>query len=119
MRRKCRLRRAEEFERVRREGQSWSNRWLVLWASPNGLDHSRFGFATSRRLGKAVKRNRAKRLMREAARLCQPDIQPGWDLVFVARGPMSQAGLDEVRWAVDDLLTRAHLFCAREGDPKS
>lgn len=110
MRRKYRLRKEEEFERVRREGQSWRNRWLVLWALPNRLGYSRFGFAAGRRLGKAVKRNRVKRLMREVARLRQPDIRPGWDLVFIARGPMSQAGLDEVRWAMDNLLARANLL---------
>ncbi len=110
MRKRYRLRKEEDFERVRREGRAWRNRWLVLWASPNELGYSRFGFAAGRRLGKAAKRNRAKRLMREAARLRQADIRPGWDLVFLARSAMSKAGLDEVRWAVDNLLTRADLL---------
>jgi ribonuclease P protein component len=110
MRKKYRLRKEEEFERVRREGRSWRNRWLVMWALPNELGYSRFGFAAGRRLGKAAKRNRVKRLMREAARLRQADIRPGWDLVFLARSPMSKARLDEVRWAMDNLLAQANLL---------
>jgi len=104
------LRSNEEFQRVRREGRSWSHPLLVLCALPNDLGHSRFGFSVSHWVGKAVVRNRAKRLMREAARLRQGDIEAGWDIVFIARTPIREAGFKQVDQAVEQLLRRAGLL---------
>lgn len=105
-----RLRKNEQFHKVRRRGQSWSNRWLVLCALRNELAHSRFGFTASRRVGSAVVRNRTKRLMREAVRLRQETIVPGWDMVFIARRPLREATFHEVDRAVEQLLRRARLL---------
>ncbi|MDY7041302.1 MAG: ribonuclease P protein component [Chloroflexota bacterium] len=105
-----RLRKNEQFQKVRRRGQSWSNRWLVLCALRNELAHSRFGFTASRRVGSAVVRNRTKRLMREAVRLRQETIVPGWDMVFIARRPLREATFHEVDRAVEQLLRRARLL---------
>ena len=61
-------------------------------------------------MGKAVIRNRAKRLMREAARLRQGDIKEGWDLVFIARHPIREADFKQVDQAFEQLLRRAGLL---------
>jgi ribonuclease P protein component len=95
---------------VRREGHSWAHPLLVLCALPNDLEHSRFGFSVSRWVGNAVVRNRAKRLMREATRLRQGDIEEGWDLVFIARNPIREASFKQVDQAVRQLLRRAGLL---------
>ncbi len=109
-----RLRKNEQFQKVRRKGRSWANRWLVLCALRNDLAYSRFGFTASRRVGSAVVRNRARRLMREAARLRRGAIAPGWDLVFIARGPLREATFHEVDRAVEQLLRRARLLLGSE-----
>jgi ribonuclease P protein component len=70
---------------VYNEGRSWIHPLLVLVARPNDLDFTRVAFVAGRRVGKAVDRNRAKRLMREAARSVYPRVDPGWDIVLVAR----------------------------------
>jgi ribonuclease P protein component len=57
-------------------------------------------------------RNRVKRLLREAARLKQEEIADRWDLVFIARAPISAARFSEVTQAVDNLLRRACLLKA-------
>ncbi len=105
-----RLTRDEDFQRVRREGRSWANTWLVLVASPNSMDHSRFGFSVGKRIGKAVQRNRVKRLLREAAHQNLERVAPGWDLVFIARPPMQVATFSQVRAAMSQLLWQTHLL---------
>lgn len=95
---------------MRRDGRSWAHPLLVLCALPNDLEHSRFGFSVSHWVGQAVVRNRAKRLMREATRLRQGDIEEGWDLVFIARHPIREANFKQVDQAVEQLLRRAGLL---------
>ncbi|MBM4466127.1 MAG: ribonuclease P protein component [Chloroflexi bacterium] len=110
MKKRYRLRSNKQFQRVRRDGRSWAHPLLVLCALPNDLEHSRFGFSVSHWVGKAVVRNRAKRLMREATRLRQGDIEEGWDLVFIARHPIREANFKQVDQAVEQLLRRAGLL---------
>ena len=61
---------------------------FALFARPNGLSQSRLGITTTRRLGKAVTRNRARRLVREAYRTHREQLPMGLDLVFVVRQPL-------------------------------
>jgi len=89
---------------------------LVLIALPNHLPRSRFGFAVSKRIGKAVRRNKIKRQMREAARLRQKDIQPGWDLLFIARAPIERATYWQIERAMVNLLQKHNLLIAPEED---
>ena len=49
------------------------------------LETTRFGMATSRAIGSAVVRNRVRRRLREALRAMTPAIQPGWDVLLIAR----------------------------------
>jgi ribonuclease P protein component len=100
--RKNRLTRSSDFQRVRSQGRSWSDRLLVLLCAPNSLEVTRFGFSVSRRIGGAVVRNRIRRLMREAVRLQHDLIAPGWDVVFIARRGISGADY----WAVEESVTR-------------
>jgi ribonuclease P protein component len=75
---------------------------------------SRFGFAASRRIGNAVERNRAKRLLREAVRLHLPEIVPGVDCLLIARRATPGASFHEVEAAVLMLLERADLLISKE-----
>ena len=69
MQRGLRLTGNKQFTKIRGQGTSAANRFLVIRYVPNGLDHSRFGFMVSRRIGNAVVRNKVKRRLREAVRL--------------------------------------------------
>jgi ribonuclease P protein component len=115
MKKRFRLRKNSDFQRVRREGHSWVHPLLVLCALRNDLGYSRFGFSVSKRVGGAVVRNRARRLMREATRLRRAMIADGWDVVIIARQPMREANFHQVDRAVDQLLRRARLLKAAEG----
>lgn len=114
MKKRFRLRKNLDFQRVRTKGRSWAHPLLVLCALRNDLDYSRFGFSASKRVGGAVVRNRARRLMREAIRLRQGVIEDGWDVVIIARQPMREANFHQVDRAVEQLLRRARLLKAAE-----
>lgn len=109
--RSLRLRDPREFQRVRKRGRSWTTPYLVLVLKPNGLEHNRYGFAVGRRIGNAVARNKVKRWMREAARNHHPDLKQGFDIVVIARGRMTEAGVDygTVEQSLGILAERAGL----------
>lgn len=105
-----RLIRSTDFRHVQLEGQCWSNRILVLCKAPNALPKSRVGFSVSKRIGKAVVRNRAKRLISEAVRLRVDLISPGWDIVFIARRGIAESDYWAIERSVHHLLVSAHLL---------
>ena len=87
-RRRGRLSRSGDFDRVYREGRSHASRHLVVYAFPRaeGDDADpRLGVSVGRKVGGAVERNRMKRLLREAFWSSAGDLRDGHDFVIVAR----------------------------------
>ena len=97
------------MRRVYDEGKSWVHPLLVLVARPNELDVSRVAFVAGRRVGNAVARNRAKRLMREAARALLPRVGPGWDIVLVGRRRIVDVKSPQVDTVLASLVERSGI----------
>ncbi len=110
MQRHLRLRHRADFARLRRQGRTWRHPFLILSATPNGRAHNRYGFVTSKKLGKAVVRNRTRRLMREAVRRAHPHLRQGYDMVLIARKPIVGQPYSAVQDAVLHLLHQARLL---------
>lgn len=108
MRKEARLRKGSDYARVRRHGRRWSDALLTLRALTNETDISRFGFLVSRRVGKAVVRNRVKRRLKEIAR--REPVVKGWDLVFIARPATAGATFQAIEAAARGLLKRGRLY---------
>lgn len=79
------LRKRAEFDRVFQRKRSVADRVLVVYGLPNDRNVSRLGLVVSKRVGKAHRRNRWKRLIREVFRLEQHTLQPAIDLVVIPR----------------------------------
>lgn len=90
-------------------GRSWPHACFVIWALSNGGLNSRIGIVASRKIGNAVARNRARRLLREAIRHLYTLIEPGWDIILVARTNILAVKESEVEDALCKTLHRAKL----------
>ena len=78
-----RVRRKKDFDRIFRDGVVRKGRLLSVRCLANGLPHARLGLALARGWRPAVRRNRAKRLIREAFRTHKGELPPGIDVVVV------------------------------------
>ena len=86
-----RLKHAWEFERARREGQRLVSGCLILnWRFSDDQKTSRLGVVTSKKIGNAVVRSRARRLLREVFRLHQHDFKRAADMVLIARNSIAE-----------------------------
>ncbi len=102
------LTKPEQYALVYSKGSSWASGLLVMKALPNGLALSRCGLSVSKRVGKAVTRNRVKRLLREILRIMP--LKSGWDIIFIARRVAATTDYASLKKSVEDLLSRARLL---------
>ena len=109
MERRYRLTGKADFQRVRRTGTSYSHPLFVAVVCANDLAGARIGVSASRSLGGAVRRNRAKRRLREAFRPFMADVPGGWDLLVIARPALLEADWPDVQAAVRNVLRRSGL----------
>lgn len=79
------LKENRDFKRLYAKGKSCPHPLLVTYARKNRLNINRVGITTSKKIGNAVSRNRARRIIREAYRSLETELPVGWDFVFVAR----------------------------------
>jgi len=105
-----RLKRGRDFARVRQEGQRAVQGCVIVnWRRlPEGAS-TRLGVVTSRKIGSAVVRSRARRLLREAFRVHQREMTQPVDLVLVARQSIVGCGLAQVERDFLATLRRAGL----------
>ena len=107
-----RLRSSRQFEAVYSRGTRVHNSTLVLYGLLNNLGYPRLGITVSRKIGKAVVRNRVKRRIREIFRTRLQASRPGIDLVVNAKRPIVAAPYLLIRKELQDSLTRlTRILC--------
>jgi ribonuclease P protein component len=105
MKRVYRLRRPDQFRRVRREGRTYTSPHLTLNVAAGRRQRTRCGFVVSKQFGAAVRRNRARRRVREAVRL----------LLIVRGAGALTVPFSSLQREIEQLLRRARLWSETAG----
>jgi ribonuclease P protein component len=104
------LRDKRDFDRLYKKGAKIHGRYLVIIFAKNGREYNRKAFLASKKVGKAVARNRARRLMKEAHRSLAPRIRTGYDILFIARNTITDASCPEVQKTMKASLKKGKLL---------
>ncbi|RKX33129.1 MAG: ribonuclease P protein component [Verrucomicrobia bacterium] len=116
--REQRLRRPREFQEAYAQGRRWTGRYMVLWLRSGEGAALRLGVVASRRIGGAVKRNRARRLLRELFRRERKRMRGDFDVVLVARKEILDAEWEELVAELRRLAKAAGLLPTADGQEK-
>lgn len=100
------MRKSKEFKAVFSNGRKVISGSLVFHVLATDLEHSRLGLAVSRKVGKAVKRNKVKRRIREAFRLKHQALPTPCDLVVYPRKDVREPKFADYLQAFDLLIAR-------------
>lgn len=104
-RKRRRLSRSGDFDRVYRDGRSHASRFVVVYSFPRaGGEEPRLGISVGRKVGGAVVRNQVKRMLRDAFWACGDDLPDGHDFVIVARPELAKVASERGAAGVEEEL---------------
>lgn len=103
------LRGDKNFSAVYSRGKQTGSRYVVMFYKKNGLDYNRTAFLASKKVGNAVARNRARRLMKESVRSLGPFESRGYDIIFIARNTINGKKCFEVRKSIFSAVKHSKL----------
>lgn len=104
------LKKNNDFVRIYKKGAFFPGKYIVIYVLKNRTGINRLGITAGKKVGKSVRRNRIKRLIRESYRYYEPFIPDGLDIVFVARSVEVPCGFAEIRKEMKYLLKKMRAF---------
>ncbi|MDJ0974815.1 MAG: ribonuclease P protein component [Planctomycetota bacterium] len=111
---RARLRHRAAFQRILKAGEVFPGREVLVRRLANDCGHARIGISTPRRYGSAVRRNRLRRLVREAFRALQEELG-GFDYLISPRKHLEEPTLAGITRDLDSTRTRAPLPPRKKG----
>ena len=109
------LKKSRQFQDIYRQGNSRVSSFLVVYWLENGLDCNRYGFSLSKKVGKAVVRNRLKRQLKELIRRwLDPCLKQGFDIVIIARPYLVRLDFWGMKADFTELMRQASLLKSPE-----
>ncbi len=99
-----------QFQRAYKRGKSFVSPVVVTYIVKNNTNNLQIGITTSKKIGKAVQRNRCRRIIRAAFYELLPDIKNGYDIVFVARAKTPFVKSTDILSAIKNHLQQANVL---------
>lgn len=90
-----------DFRRTYYKGKSVVTPFVVIYYRKNNQNYNRLGITVTKKIGNAVKRNRARRIIKEAYRELEKSLKTGYDFVLVARGKTPFIKMADVKAALN------------------
>lgn len=105
----------KDFRRLYSRGKCAAGGYVVIYRSPNRLGHNRVGFTVGKSAGKAVVRNRIKRLMRESCRALEGRLSGSSDMIIVARNRAAKKTYAQILRDMEFAFRSLGLLADEEG----
>lgn len=110
LKKEFRLKKKYQFNYVYRVGKSCHGGFLLLVFSKSKNANVKIGISVSKKVGNAVKRNRARRLLREAISQFIPSLKVNYNIIIVAKQSINNKKLPEVAKDLQNTLKKAELL---------
>jgi len=104
------LKKNREFKQVYSYGKSIASSYLVLYWYPNDGAKNRYGFSISKKIGKAVVRNKLKRRLKEIIRHKENKVKTGYDIIIIARKHVNRLEFQRLRKDLIKLYKKAGIW---------
>ena len=104
------IKKNSDFLRVYKKGRFYVGKFIVLYILANNLNVNRLGIAVSKKIGKSVRRNRIRRLIRESYRALECSLKDGLDFIIVARASEEMPEFSDVKKELRFLMKRLDAF---------
>jgi len=101
---KERLLKRKDFVNLNQSGKRLYSKNFLIIIGKNNLDYSRLGITVTKKIGKSIKRNRIKRLIREFFRLNKARLPKGYDISIVAKSDVSGLKLQDIEKELGGVL---------------
>lgn len=103
----------KDFGAVYKRGKSVGDRYVVIFYKKNNLPYNRVGFLASKKVGNAVVRNRARRLMKESIRQIGELNFNGFDIIFIARNTIINQKCADVKKSIESAIKRTAMVAKK------
>ncbi|MFC5559699.1 ribonuclease P protein component [Ureibacillus thermophilus] len=117
MRKRQRIKKDKEFQRVFKEGKSYANRQFVVYCLPKeGQKEFRIGLSVGKKIGNAVTRNQVKRYIRQVFLELKEEIRQDMDYIIIARLPAAKLNYHETRKSLEHVLKIAKVLNRKKSE---
>jgi ribonuclease P protein component len=105
-----RIRKRSEFKNVYISGTKFTTKNFIIFICSNNFQYPRLGITATKKYGKAVKRNRIKRMIREFFRLNKPFFKNGYDYVFLVKNNCTLTKFQEIVFELESFLKNEKIY---------
>ena len=107
---KRKLSKTSEFKKVFSEGRRSEGKNLIIFILKNNYGFNRLGIIVKKETGNAVVRNKIKRRLKEANRLLNKKLLPGYDIILLAKNNIRESSYFEICYNLENLFCKRKLF---------